>query len=169
MLSPHLVRQIEQRADKLSVEIVDEVLHDPHTPSFKRLSREELLENSHEFFQHLGDWLAGRTEAEVERTFGPRGRDRFLEGIPIDEVVYSLILVKRLLRRHTKQVSGLSSAAEIHSEMEVDAMVGSFFDRVLYAFVRGWEQARHDGEHPRRQPTSTALGEMKPGNIGWIP
>lgn len=168
MLSPHLIRQIEQHADRLSVEIVDELLHNPRTPSFKRLEREKLIAHMRDTYGHVGDWLAGRTDAEIEAIFAPRGRDRFLDGIPIDEMVMSLILVKRQLRRHTHQVSGLTSAAEIHSEMEVDGMVGTFFDKVLYAMVRGWETARREGEHPVHHGTSV-LGEMKPGNVGWIP
>jgi hypothetical protein len=168
MLSPHLIRHIERHAERLAIEIVDEVLHNPRTPSFRQLGREALIVHVHDTYSHVGDWLAGRTDAEIEAIFAPRGRDRFLEGIPIDELVMSLILVKRQLRRHTHQVSGLTSAAEIHSEMEVDGMVGTFFDKVLYAMVRGWEAARRDAERPSPRGTPV-LGQMKPGNIGWIP
>lgn len=169
MLSLHLVRHIEQRADKLAGELVDELLRHPRTTSLRQVDREELLQHTRAVYQQLGDWVAGRTEAEVEATFAPRGRDRFLEGVPIEEMVFSLILIKRQLRHHTKQVSSLSSAAEIHSEMEVDAMIGTFFDRALYAMVKGYEAGRQEAAHPTRHSTSSALGEMKPGNIGWVP
>jgi hypothetical protein len=169
MLSPHLVRHIEQHAEKLASEIVDELLRHPRTTSLRQVDREELLHHTRAVYERLGDWVAGRTEAEVEATFGARGRDRFLEGVPIEEMVFALVLMKRQLRHHTKQVSSLVSAAEIHAEMEVDAMVGTFFDRVLYAMVCGYEAGRHEAQHPKHRPTSTALGDMKPKNVGWIP
>ena len=168
MLSPHLIRQIEQHAEKLAVGLADELLHNPRTTSLRRIPRDGLIGNVREFYVHLGDWLAGRTDADVEHAFGSRGRDRYLEGIPLDEMVWTMILIKRQLRQHTHQVSGLTSAAEIHSEMEVDAMIGAFFDKVIYAMVRGYEGARQNGEHPHRQAISV-LGDTKPGNVGWIP
>jgi hypothetical protein len=168
MLSPHLIRQIEQHAEQLAIGVVDELLHNPRTMSFRRIPRDEVLGHVREFYAHLGDWLAGRTDTDIDQAFGLRGRDRYLEGIPLEEMVWALVLVKRQLRHHTHQVSGLTSAAEIHSEMEVDAMVGAFFDKVIYSMVRGYERSRQEGEQPHRPPLSV-LGDAKPGNIGWIP
>lgn len=168
MLSPHLIRQVEQHADKLAESLVDELLQHPHTTAFRRLARAELIAHTQAFYAQIGDWIAGRSDAEVAAKFGPRGRDRFAEGIPLEEMVLSLILVKRHLRRHTHQVSGLTSAAEIHGEMEVDATVGAFYDKVLYAMVAGYEAARREAAHPQPKGSSL-LGEMKPGNIGWVP
>jgi hypothetical protein len=168
MLSPHLIRQVEQHADRLAESLVDELLQHPHTTHYRRLARPELLAHSRELHGQLGEWLAGRSNAEIDAKFGPRGRDRFVEGVPLEEVVLALILAKRQLRRHTKEGSGLATAAEIHAEMEVDAMVGAFYDKVLYAMVRGYEEARREAAHPPR-PGRPMLGEMKPGNIGWVP
>jgi hypothetical protein len=135
----------------------------------QKIPREELLGHVRESYSHLGDWLAGRPDADVEQYFGARGRDRYLEGIPVDEMVWTMVLAKRQLREHTHQVSGLTSAAEIHAEMEIDAMIGSFFDKVIYSMVRGYEQSRRNGEVPHRRPAPSVLGDAKPGNIGWIP
>lgn len=168
MLSPHLIRQVEQHAEHLAEALVEELLQHPHTTAYRRLARAELLAHSRELHAQLGDWLAGRSHAEVDARFGPRGRDRFVEGVPLEEMVLSLILAKRHLRRHTRQASGLGTAAEIHAEMEVDHTIGAFYDKVLYAMVRGYEAARHDAAHPQRE-ARPVLGEMKPGNIGWVP
>jgi hypothetical protein len=168
MLSPHLIRQVEQHADKLAESLVDELLQHPHAASFRRVARAELVAHAQAFYSQLGDWIAGKSDAEVAARFGPPGGDRFAEGVPLEQVVLMLILVKRHLRRHTHQVSALGTAAEIHAEMEVDAAIGAFFDKVLYAMVAGYEAARREAAHPRRHGTPV-LGEMKPGNIGWVP
>ncbi len=168
MLSPHLIRQVEQHAEKLAEGLVEELLQHPGTTAYRRLARAELLAHSRDLYERLGDWLAGRSHAEVDARFGPRGGDRFAEDVPIEEVVLALILSKRHLRQHIKQASALGSAAEIHAEMEVDQMVGAFYDKVTYAMVRGYEAARRDAAQPRKHGTPL-LGAMKPGNIGWVP
>lgn len=168
MLSPHLIRQVEQHAEKLAEGLVEELLQHPHTTAYRKLAHAELLAHSRDLYERLGDWLAGRSHAEIDARFGPRGGDRFNEGVPVEELVLALIISKRRLRRHTKEVSALGSAAEIHAEMEVDQMVGAFYDKVIYAMVRGYEAARREAAHPQKHGTPL-LGAMKPGNIGWVP
>ena len=169
MLSPHLVRQVEQHADRLADELVEELLRNSRTPTFRRLDREALHDQLSAVYQHLGQWLGSRSEADVHTTFVARGRDRYEEHVPLEELVYMLILVKRQLRERTRQVSGLSSAAEIHSDMEIDGMIGTFFDRVLYAMVSGYEEARRDAGHPHQVRETTLLGEGKPSHLTWVP
>lgn len=168
MLSPHLIRQVEQHAEKLAEGLVDELLLHPQTTSYRRLARAELLAHGKAFYSQIGDWIAGRSDAEIAARFGPQGGDRFAEGVPLEEMVLALTLVKRHLRRHTHQVSALASAAEMHAEMEVDAMIGAFYDKVLYAMVKGYEAARAEAALPHRRG-APVLGAMKPGNLGWVP
>ncbi len=168
MLSPHLIRQVEQHGEKLAASLVEELLQHPGTTSYRTIARDELLAHSRDLYERLGDWLAGRSHAEIDARFGPRGASRFAESVPVEEVVLALIISKRRLRRHTKEVSALSNAAEIHAEMEVDQMVGAFYDKVTYAMVRGYEAARREAAHPQKHGTPL-LGAMKPGDIGWVP
>jgi hypothetical protein len=168
MLSPHLIRQVEQHAEKLAEGLVEELLQHPGTTAYRRLARVELLAHSRDLYERLGDSLAGRSHEEVDAHFGPRGADRFAENVPIEEVVLALILSKRRLRQHIKQASALTTAAEIHAEMQLDGMLGAFYDKVTYAMVRGYEAARRDAAHPAKHGTPL-LGAMKPGNIGWVP
>lgn len=169
MLSPHLVRQVELRADKLASDLAERLQHDPHTPSYQRLDRHTLSRHLLAVYQNLGSWLAGRTEAEVDAYFGPIGAERFHEQIPVAEMVYAVILAKRELRGHTQQVSSLASAVEIHAEMEIDAMVGKFFDRVLHAMVRGHDAARERHAKGAERSPGPELGELKPTHMGWVP
>ena len=168
MLSPHLIRQVEQHPEKLPQGLAEGLLQHPGTTAYPHPAPAQLLPPARDLYERLGDWLAGRSHAEVDARFGPRGADRFAEGVPIEEVVLALILSKRHLRHHMKQASALASAAEIHAEMEVDKMVSAFYDKVPYAMVRGYEAARRDAAQPRKHGTPL-LGAMKPGNIGWVP
>lgn len=169
MLSPHLVRQIAQHADRLAASLVERLRNDPHTPSYRNLSPDELRQHAEQIFLGIGDWLAGRSEQDFLARFGPVGEDRYLERVPIHEMVYAVILTKRLLREHTHQASAASSAVEIHNEKQLDAMIGGFFDQMLYALVKGYEGARARAALARPAVDVPGLGDIKPGQLGWVP
>lgn len=167
MLSPHLVRQVELQAERIATELAERLHVDPHTPSYRRFPRETVAHYALAVYERLGAWLTGRSEQELESLFAPIGEDRYHEQVPLHELVYALILAKRQLRSHTHQVSSLSSASEIHSEMEFDAMIGRFFDKVIYAMVQGYEAAR--ARASRDRPSPHAPGEPQKTHMGWVP
>lgn len=166
MLSPHLILQVEQHAEALAAALADELGRDPRTPAYRHVARAELIAHVQDTYAHLGDWLAGRTDGEVEARFGPQGRDRFNEGVPLEQMVWAIVLARRQLHAYLRQTTEVSSAAEMHSVTQVEELASRFFDRVLFAQVSGYEAARREGPH---RQTSRVLGAMQPGNIGWVP
>jgi hypothetical protein len=145
MLSGYLVRIIEQHAEDLTKELLDDLQSNPRTPSFRQLSREELHERMHDLYKNLGLWLAHENEAAIETMYAEIGRRRAAQGVPISEVVCALGLVKEHLRNFVRRVDFLGSAFELHREVELNTMVGHFFDRAVYFTVKGYEAARLAG------------------------
>lgn len=142
MLSGYLVRMIEQHAAELTKELLDDLQSNPRIPAFRQLSREELHDRMHDLYRNLGQWLANESEAVIETAYGEIGRRRAAQGVPISEVVYALCLVKEHLRNFVRRVDFLESALELHREVELNTMVGHFFDRAVYFAVKGYEVAR---------------------------
>jgi hypothetical protein len=170
MLSAYLVRMVEQHADKLTKELVDDLLSNERTPSFHRLSPDELRNRAHLIYQHLGDWLADRSDASIEAAFEAVGRQRYHERVPISEAVYAIVLTKRHLRDRIRGVGTVYSALELHNEIELSMMIGRFFDKMIYAMVKGWENARHDAENPPKPSTQSKMPlEKEPAHIKWVP
>ena len=170
MLSGYLVRMVEQHADKLTKELVDDLLSNERTPSFHRLSRDELHERAHRIYSHLSDWLGDRIDDSIETTGDALGRQRYHEEVPLHELVYAITLTKQHLRDRIRAVGNVYSALELHNEIELSIMIGRFFDRLLYATVKGYEQSRFTAGHPPKPATHSKTPlEKTPAKIDWVP
>jgi hypothetical protein len=170
MLSAYLIRLVEQHADALTEELVDDILKNEKTRSFHRLSRDELHHRAYSIYHGLGNWLADTNDATIEARFESLGRQRFHDRVPLNELVYAVMLVKQHLRDKIRSVGNIYSALELHNELQLSTMIGRFFDKLFYAVVKGYEQARYESEHPARPgtPSKTPLGKS-PANIEWVP
>jgi hypothetical protein len=164
MLSAQLIKLIETHAQSLAREVVADLLTNEHTPSYHRFPKEELERRAFVFYQNLGNWIGDPKDDAIRAEYEEWGKVRCREAIPVSEIVYSLILRKRHLRRYIRdhgsiELSGgrLASAElvplELYSIQELNYLVGDFFDRALYYLMRGYEmQAQAD----RRANAKTA-------------
>ena len=144
MLSAYLVRMIENHAEDLTREVLDDLTHNPKTPAWHALSRDEMHRRVYDLYHNLGHWLADKSETAVERSYSQLGRDRFSEQVPLEEVVFATVLIKDHLRNFIRRAGVVYSALELHREVELNLMVGHFFDKALYYAVKGYEEARAD-------------------------
>jgi hypothetical protein len=168
MLSAYIVRMVEGHADTLTKELVDDLLTNARTPSLHRLSPDAIRRGAYEVYRHLGDWLANGGDENVERTFEAMGRRRFQQQVPLDELVYAVVLTKQHLRQRLRSVRAVSSSVEIHNEIELDMLIGRFFDKVLYAGVRGYESARSEAARPARTRAKMTLDQART-KLDWVP
>jgi len=146
MLSARLVRMIEDHAEQLTQGALDDIRHNPRTPSYHRLSREELHLRLYDVYSHLGRWLGERAESAIEATYRDLGRRRRTEAIPLSEVLYALILTKHHLGEYILSAGLVGSAVELYQEEELNIMVGHFFDKAVYFTARGYEEAASGSE-----------------------
>ena len=155
MISARLVELIQNHAPQLTSETVADLISDPHTPAFRNAPRLDLESRIFRVYSHLGGWIsAGHGFAEAE--FEEWGRRRFGQGIPLSEIIYAVLVMKRHLSRYIRD-HGLLEAAfprteqdyvlpmHLHSLQELNGMVGSLFDRALFHLARGYEAAAAPG------------------------
>jgi hypothetical protein len=152
MLSAYLVRMIENHAEDLTKALLDDLQSHPRTTSFHRLSRDELHRRLYDLYHNLGQWLGDKSESAIEETYVELGRRRFLDNVPISELLYALILGKEHLRNFVRRVGVVYSALELHREVELNLMISHFFDRAMYYAVRGHEAARLEKETETSKP-----------------
>ncbi len=139
MLSPRLVKMIEDHAEELTASLVNDLQSNTRTPHYHSLTREELHHRTYDVYRNLGQWLSHETEATIESSYAHLAKRRFAEGIPLSEVVYALILTKEHLREYVRFSGLIDSAVELHSERELHRLIGQFFDRAIYYTVKGYE------------------------------
>jgi len=141
MISTRLVAMIEDHAEQLTSGLVRSLEQHPRTGGYHTLPRSELHDRAYDVYHNLSKWVTRGSESEVEASYADLGRRRRQEGIPLDQVVFALLLTKDHLLEYIR-TSGLSdSALDLYQELELLRVVGQFFDRAIYHAVRGYEQS----------------------------
>lgn len=138
MVSNRLIRLIETHAADLSKSLAEQIRSHPRTPSFSRLPAAEVEQRLHNVYKNLGLWIMGTPEEEIRRTYEALGQRRHEEGIPLQEVIYALILNKNHLLNfaHSQGLGG--TALEIYGEQELAHNVSRFYDGAIYYTAVGY-------------------------------
>jgi len=141
MLSDRLVRMIETHADELTRALVDDLQSNPRTAAYHRLSRETIHHRTYHVYKDLGLWLSSKAEEDIDANFTELGNKREAEGIPLNEVVYALTLTKYHLRDYIQAAGLVDSAVDLYQALELQRLLGQFFDKAIYYTVRAYERA----------------------------
>jgi hypothetical protein len=152
MFSYRLVRLIETHADALAGGLEEKVQSSPNVTHFRDLPGHELKERVYEIYRHLGEWLLGKNELDIEHRYREIGARRARQGVPISEVIQAIVLTKENLWEFLKSEAVMDRAIEIMGELELLQMLEMFFDRAIYYATVGYEE-----EVARPQRESEAL------------
>ena len=144
MLSTRVVQLIEDHAEQITKSVLAAIRKDPRLPLFGRLANTELLRRFEDVCQNLGRWLTAKDEAVIEVRYELLGRERFEEDIPLHECVLAAQIFKRQLLAFARRQAIDQSVLEIYSLVELERLLGGFFDQVIYHIVQGYERALRD-------------------------
>jgi hypothetical protein len=137
------VELIEKNAEKLAQQWVKDVRQNVRTPFYHAFNPDDLHERAITMYKGLGHWLSVETpKEETARFYKKYGYERFREGFPLPELIYSFILFRRHLWLYILHVGFLDSAYELLRALELNNRVILFFDRALYNMAMGYEEAR---------------------------
>ena len=150
MLSARIVELIQNHAPQLTSAVLTELMANDRTPSFHKLPLRDLEARIFRIHNHLGDWISAANERVAQEEFEYWGRQRHSQGVPLSEVVYAVILLKRQLSRYIRDngLIGRHSPAwtatpccrcTCRGLQELNGMISEFFDMALYNLARGYE------------------------------
>lgn len=152
MIAARLVEMIEIHASRLTTDVADDLVTNDRTRGFRAVRRSDLERRVFDIFHHLGNWIANPSAERVRAEFADWGKQRFGQGIPLSEVVYAVMLLKRHLRQYIRD-HGLVDAAfprvereyvlplHLQSLQDLHTQVDEFFDEALHALATGYEAA----------------------------
>ena len=129
MFSYRLVRLIETHADALAAGLQERVQASPYVTHFRDLSAQELRERVYEIYRHLGEWLLGKNELDIEHRYREIGARRAQQKVPVSEVIQAIVLTKENLWEFLKSEAPEERTVEIMGELELLQMLEMFFDR----------------------------------------
>ncbi len=166
MLSDRIIHIIEHQADRLEDQWAQMVRSHPATPSYHRLDDEELESSVREVYHNLGLYLESTHDAErLSELFLRIGRERRVQGIPLHELVFAIILVRRNLWNFIEEEGICLSTLEFHQMEHFLHRVMNFFDKTLYFVVVGYEEGEEE-RPPKKDLVSSLLHSF---SLGILP
>jgi hypothetical protein len=141
MLAYRLVRLIESNSDALAAGLLHRVQNSEYTHEYRQVPPEELKQRVYEIYRHLGDWLLGKSEFDIEARYREIGARRADQHVPLSQLSMTIILTKENLWEFLKKESVLDRPVEVFGELELLQLLEQFFDRAIYYAAVGYEQA----------------------------
>jgi hypothetical protein len=136
-----LVKLIENHSDGLARSLHNRYRKCSKCSAYSNVPESELMEKVYEVYRHLGEWLLGKTEADVERRYLAIGAERAAQGVPVSQVVWMICLVRENLWDYLQKHAELERPAEIFGELELLEMLDKFFHLAIYYAALGHERA----------------------------
>ena len=146
LLAYRLVKLIEMHSDGLARSLHERYRSDKKCSAYANVPEDELKAKVYEVYRHLGEWLMGKTEADVEHRYLEIGAKRFEQGVPASQVVWMICLVRENLWDYLQKYAELEKPAEIFGEVELLEMLDQFFNRAIYYATLGHERAQNGDE-----------------------
>ena len=146
LLAYRLVKLIEMHSDGLARSLHERYRSDKKCSAYANVPEDELKAKVYEVYRHLGEWLMGKTEADVEHRYLEIGAKRFEQGVPASQVVWMICLVRENLWDYLQKYAELQKPAEIFGEVELLEMLDQFFNRAIYCATLGHERAQNGDE-----------------------
>lgn len=140
MLTYKLVRLIETHSDTLAAGLLAKVRNSLRLGEYGSVPPEELQQRVYEIYRHLGEWLLGRREIDLERRYIEIGARRAAQGVPLSQLIWAIILTKENLRDSLKGESAMERPPEVFGRLELLELLEQFFDRAIHYAAIGYEQ-----------------------------
>jgi hypothetical protein len=142
MLAYRLVRLIELHSEGLAKALAERIEKCDKCPDYKNVEPDDLEHVVYGIYRHLGEWLLGKTEADIEKRYVAIGAKRATQGVPLSQVIWVIALVKVNMWEYLKQKNVMERPTEVFGELEMLQLLEEFFDRAQYYAAVGYEKAK---------------------------
>ncbi|HZU29276.1 MAG TPA: RsbRD N-terminal domain-containing protein [Bryobacteraceae bacterium] len=139
MLFNRLIQAVEEHSEEIVTTLVTQVRKDPELKHLNALPDPELRQRASAVVTRLSTWLGHHDN--IGAMYSELGRIRFQQHVPLHECVREILLLKHTVVDFVREHSFSNTQVELYAEEEVEHLVHSCFDRMLYHFVRGYEEA----------------------------
>ena len=141
MLLYRLVRLIETHSQSLASSLLLRVQESDQVGDYRNVPPEELKQRVYEIYRHLGDWLLGKTEFDIEKRYVEIGMRRAEQHVPFSQVAMVIVLTKENLWEFLKKESVIDRPVDVFGELEMLQLLEQFFDHAIYYAAIGYERA----------------------------
>lgn len=153
-----LVNLIEDRAEELAELTVQKIRESPRMAAYHRFGDAELVDRARLVYANLETWLEKESEGRVAEEYFSLGLRRYQERIPLSQVVWALLLIRRNLWEFVES-QGWETLPDLERTLDLELLVVRFFDRAILHTIRGYEA---EGPGPKAE-THAAEAPFWPG------
>ncbi|MBN1321969.1 MAG: acetate uptake transporter [Thermoleophilia bacterium] len=109
------------------------------TPSYGKVSDEELVSASEFALTQVGDYIGGQPgEENIAEFFHNLGATRSAQGLPLPELISAILLLKREIWVSARTHGVWESAMDLQRAVDLSRELGRFFDRAVYYTTVGY-------------------------------
>ncbi len=141
ILAYRMVRLIETHSQDLVRTLQQKINECSRCNAYRNVPAEELAKVVGDIYLHLGEWLLGRTETDIQNRYEAIGARRAAQRVPLSQVIWCISLVKVNLWEFLRREGSDEPIPEIFGEIQILQLLEQFFDRAMYFTVIGYERA----------------------------
>ena len=140
LISDKLIRFVEDHADRIARQWCSDVRKNAATPSYHSLSEENCTYQASTLYRQLEHLLDYKTpREELTQYFTGFAEARFDQELPLPEVIYALILMRRRLWLTAEQENIFSTPSDLYAALEFINRVILIFDRAIHIVTQRYE------------------------------
>ncbi len=144
ILTYRLVRLIETHSDALASSLLHKVQKSERTEAYSNVPLDELKERVRDIYLHLGEWLLGKSDTDIERRYTLIGVRRAQQGVPLSQVIWAIVLTKDNLWDFILNEVAPDRPVELFGKQELLQLLNHFFDCAIHAAAIGYEWAAEE-------------------------
>ena len=142
LLSDELVNAVQTNSNKIIDLWLNDIATNPSTKAYHAFEKKELRGPAMFIIGQFEAWLKGRKgETELKTFYSKLGFQRKKEGVPIEDLVSSLSLLKKHIWMFTYSFGVWDKAVDIYRMFELGERLVYFFDKASYYTVMGYNQS----------------------------
>lgn len=142
LLSDELAIAVQENSGKIVDLWLNDITTNPSTRSYHRHDRDDLVSRAMFILGQFEQWLKGvKAESEFKNFYYNLGYERGQEGIPVEELVSSLSILKKHIWMFTYSFGVWEKAVDIYRMFELGERLVYFFDKIVYYAVMGYRPA----------------------------
>lgn len=145
MMHDALMKLIQQNEESILEDLVQDIRGRHELQHYHAFSGEVLAERLHHVCQNaykrFSTWLSNNTSKNVAFAYYTgMGRQRHQEGIPLEEVIMVLFIIKKKIYDHGRAHASLVEGDALHGLLEALVDINAFFDEIAFAIIVGYRE-----------------------------
>lgn len=145
MIYYNLMETLRKNEYFLTRDLVREIRELPETSHYRAVEEDTLYNRIHQIIYHTykrhSTWLSNDTSKNtIFAYYSELGRQRHREGLPLQDVIQALFLIKKRLYQCITERMGIEADYTMKEVAELFLNIDLFYDRVAQAIISGYQE-----------------------------